>query len=442
VGVIIGIVVTIFLKILLLAENTREVLPFNYYYLLPVALFLTVYLVKTFAPKAEGHGTEKVIEAIHKNHGKIDIVVIPIKLFVTVLTIFAGGSVGKEGPGAQIGAGVSSSISSLLKFSKEDRKKLVICGISAGFATVFGTPIAGAIFGVEVLIIGVIMYDVLLPSFIAAFAAFTTAQFLGIEYTYYDVHFYQDISLDMVLIFEVIVAGLFFGFVSDIIVTATSKTSKLIKKIPLHPLAIAFFGGIVLIVLTWIFGQEYLGLGMDTIKDVLGPFSNVSEVPWYAFLAKTLFTSLTLGVGGSGGIITPLFYVGATSGHLFGQLMGGEHIAMFAALGFVSVLAGATNAPIAATIMAVELFGLDIAHYAALSAVISFLITGHRSVFSSQILAIKKSEMLNIKVGEEIDKTDVVLDDREIGQIRDISERLRLRKEKLKERTRFKIKKD
>lgn len=441
-GVIIGIVVTIFLKILLLAENTREVLPFNYYYLLPVALFLTVYLVKTFAPKAEGHGTEKVIEAIHKNHGKIDIVVIPIKLFVTVLTIFAGGSVGKEGPGAQIGAGVSSSISSLLKFSKEDRKKLVICGISAGFATVFGTPIAGAIFGVEVLIIGVIMYDVLLPSFIAAFAAFTTAQFLGIEYTYYDVHFYQDISLDMVLIFEVIIAGLFFGFVSDIIVTATSKTSKLIKKIPLHPLAIAFFGGIVLIVLTWIFGQEYLGLGMDTIKDVLGPFSNVSEVPWYAFLAKTLFTSLTLGVGGSGGIITPLFYVGATSGHLFGQLMGGEHIAMFAALGFVSVLAGATNAPIAATIMAVELFGLDIAHYAALSAVISFLITGHRSVFSSQILAIKKSEMLNIKVGEEIDKTDVVLDDREIGQIRDISERLRLRKEKLKERTRFKIKKD
>ena len=94
------------------------------------------------------------------------------------MTIFAGGSVGKEGPGAQIGAGVSSLISTKLNFSKEDRKKLVICGISAGFATVFGTPIAGAIFGVEVLIIGVILYDVLLPSFIAGFAAFTTAQLL------------------------------------------------------------------------------------------------------------------------------------------------------------------------------------------------------------------------------------------------------------------------
>ncbi len=430
-----------FLKILQLAEESRSDLPFSYYYLLPVALFLTVYLVRTFAPKAEGHGTEKVIEAVHKNHGKIDVAVIPIKLFVTVLTIFAGGSVGKEGPGAQIGAGVSSLISSLLKFSKEDRKKLVICGISAGFATVFGTPIAGAIFGVEVLIIGVIMYDVLLPSFIAAFAAFTTAQFLGIEYTYYDVHFYQDISLDMVLIFEVIVAGLFFGFVSDIMVTSTSRVARLIKKIPLHPFIVSFLGGIVLIILARIFGEEYLGLGMDTIKDVLGAFSNVSEVPWYAFLAKTLFTSITLGVGGSGGIITPLFYVGATSGHLFGQLMGGEHIAMFAALGFISVLAGATNAPIAATIMAVELFGLDIAHYAALSAVISFLITGHRSVFSSQILAMKKSEMLNVKVGDQIDETDVLLDDREIGQIRDMGERLRLRKEKLKEQTRFKSKK-
>jgi H+/Cl- antiporter ClcA len=245
----------------------------------------------------------------------------------------------------------------------------------------------------------------------------------------------------MVLIFQVVIAGLFFGFVSDIIVTATSKMSKFIKTIPLHPFMIAFLGGVVLVILTWIFGEEYLGLGMYTIKDVLGPFSNVSEVPWYAFLAKTLFTSITLGVGGSGGIITPLFYVGATSGHLFGHLAGGEHIAMFAALGFVSVLAGATNAPIAATIMAVELFGLDIAHYAALSAVISFLITGHRSIFSSQILAMKKSAMLNIKVGEQIDETDVLLDDREIGQIRDMKERLRLRKERLKEKTRFKTKK-
>ncbi|RUM45413.1 MAG: voltage-gated chloride channel [Hydrogenimonas sp.] len=435
VGILIGAIVTLFLKILHIAESSRADLPFNYYYLLPLALFMTVWIVRTFAPHAEGHGTEKVIEAIHKRNGQIDIAVIPVKLFATVLTIFSGGSVGKEGPSAQIGAGAASWLSDILKFSTEDRKKLVICGISAGFAAVFGTPIAGAIFGVEVLIIGVILYDVLLPSFIAGFAAFTTAQFLGVEYTYFDIHFYQSISLDLPLILQVVIAGLFFGFISDIVVTSISLISKVIKKIPLHPYIIAFLGGMLLVILTLIFGEIYLGLGLETIKDTLShdPYFS-KDIPWYAFLLKILFTSITLGAGGSGGIITPIFYIGATSGHLFGELIGNAHIELFAALGFVSVLAGATNTPIAATIMAVELFGLEIAHYAALSAVISFLITGHRSLFPSQILAMKKSEMLEVKVGEEVEKTEVDLEDIEIDKIKDIRERIKKRKEQLKEK--------
>ncbi|WP_286336921.1 chloride channel protein [Hydrogenimonas cancrithermarum] len=440
VGIMIGTIVTLFLKILQIAETSRSEIPFHYYYILPFALFLTVWAVRTFSPSAEGHGTEKVIEAVHKNHGKINIAVIPVKLFATVMTIFAGGSVGKEGPGAQIGAGAASWLSDILKFTPEDRKKLVICGISAGFASVFGTPIAGAIFGVEVLIIGVILYDVLLPSFIAGFAAFTTAQFLGIEYTYFDIRFYQNVSLDIPLILQVVLAGLFFGFVSDIVVTSVSFSAKMIKKIPYHPYVIAFFGGLLLVALAYLFGDRYLGLGLETIKDTLNPDPYFSrDLPWYAFLLKTLFTSITLGVGGSGGIITPIFYIGATSGHMFGQLIGGEHIALFAALGFVSVLAGATNAPIAATIMAVELFGLEIAHYAALSAVISFLITGHRSVFPSQILAMKKSEMLEVKVGEVIEHAVVDLEEKEVGRIRDIRERLRVRRERLKEQKKRKI---
>ncbi|WP_457598196.1 chloride channel protein [Hydrogenimonas sp.] len=435
VGVMIGAIVTLFLKILQVAEGGRAELPFPYFYLLPLALFLTVWIVRTFAPSAEGHGTEKVIEAVHKRHGKINIAVIPVKLFATVLTIFSGGSVGKEGPGAQIGAGAASWLSDMLKFSKEDRKKLVICGISAGFASVFGTPIAGAIFGVEVLIIGVILYDVLLPSFIAGFAAFTTAQFLGIEYTYFDIRFYQNVTLDLPLILLVVAAGLFFGFVSDLVVTSVALVHRMIRKIPLHPYLVAFAGGVLLVAMALLFGERYLGLGLETIKDTLNPDPSFSrDLPWYAFLLKTAFTSLTLGVGGSGGIITPIFYIGATSGHLFGQLVGGEHIALFAALGFVSVLAGSTNTPIAATIMAVELFGLEIAHYAALSAVISFLITGHRSVFASQILAMKKSEMLEVKVGEVIEHAEVDLEESEIGRIRNVRERIRRRREKLKEK--------
>jgi H+/Cl- antiporter ClcA len=435
VGIMIGAIMTLFLKILQIAENTQGSIPFSYYYLLPFALLLTVWAVRTFAPNAEGHGTEKVIEAVHKKYGKSDISVIPVKLFATILTIFAGGSVGKEGPGAQIGAGASSWLSDILKFNNRDRKKLVICGISAGFAAVFGTPIAGAIFGVEVLVIGVIMYDVLLPSFIAGFAAFTTAQFLGIDYTYYDLRFYQSVTLDLPLIAQVAGAGLFFGFVSVIIIIAVSWIGKSIKKIPYHPYFKAFMGGVIIVILALIFGEQYLGLGLNTIKDTLNPDSSFSEdIPWYAFLLKTLFTSLTLGAGGSGGIITPLFYIGATSGHAFGVLFSPEHIALFAALGFVSVLAAATNAPIAATIMTVELFGIEIAHYAALSAVISFLISGHRSVFPSQILAMRKSEMLAVKMGEEVENTQVNLGDKETTKIIKLRKKLQARRKKLNAR--------
>jgi len=199
IGIVIGIIVTLFLNLLHYAEIHRSSLPFSFYYLLPFGLMLSVWLTRTFAPDAKGHGTEKVIEAVHKKSGYIDIKVIPIKLLATIVTLFSGGSAGKEGPGAQIGAGTASAISDILHFSKRDRKKLVVCGISAGFATVFGTPIAGAIFGVEVLIVGTLMYDLLLPSIVAGFTAFFTAQYFGITYTYYDISYFQHFFIDFYL---------------------------------------------------------------------------------------------------------------------------------------------------------------------------------------------------------------------------------------------------
>ena len=402
-------------------------MPFAHYLLLPIALVLTVWVIKTFAPSAQGHGTEKVISAIHKDNGKINIFVIPVKLLSTVMTIATGGSVGKEGPGAQIGAGVASLISTTLKFNKQDSKKLAICGISAGFATVFGTPIAGAIFGVEVLIIGLIMYDVLLPSFIAGFAAFTTAQFLGIEYTYYNLHFFQDVTLDISLILKVVFAGLFFGIVSNMVIVSIYSMEDFIKKIKKGIYIKAFGGGVVIIILTLIFGEQYIGLGIDTIANTFST-QTTQNLHWYDFILKTLFTSLTLGSGGSGGIITPIFYIGATSGHTFGSLFAPEQITLFAALGFISVSSATTNTPIASTIMAVELFGIDIAHYAALSAVISFLISGHRSIFSSQILAMKKSEMLSVKIGEEVENINISLQEYEKDKIKRFKQKIKSKK--------------
>lgn len=438
IGIVIGASVTFFLEMLRFSEEAQYMLPFKYYYLLPLALPLTVWLVKKYAPDAEGHGTEKVIEAVHKKSGKIEIAVIPVKLIATVLTVFSGGSVGKEGPAAQIGGGMASFISEIFHFSKADRKKLVVCGIGAGFATVFGTPIAGAIFGLEVLVIGLIRYDVLLPSFIAGFSAFSTAQFFGINYTYFDVSFHQSVSLDIVLIMQVILAGLFFGFISDITITTLRGSSRLIKNIPFNSYVKAFAGGIILVGLSLIVGDQYFGLGLGTIDNILQHDTSLHEdIPWYGFFLKTIFTSITLGVGGSGGIVTPIFYIGATSGHMFGTFMG-DHISFFAALGFVSILAGTTNSPIAATIMAMELFGLEVAHYAAISVVISFLITGHRSVFSSQILAMKKSDILKIDLGEEIAHTKVDIGDKEMRKIENIRERIQIKRRKRQENSKSK----
>lgn len=427
-GVIIGSLMSLFLWILEYSVNSRGLLPFHYYFILPLALPLTVFVIRTFAPNAQGHGTEKVIEAVHKRSGKIKVAVMPIKLLATVFTIFAGGSVGKEGPGAQIGAGASSVIASLLKFSNADRKKLVICGISAGFASVFGTPIAGAIFGIEVLTIGVIMYDVLLPSFIAGFAAFTTAQFFGTDYTYFDIHFYKPMNLDLTLIGEVLIAGIFFGFVADFFITVLTEIERIIEKIKYNVYLKSFVAGIIMVIATLIVGDKYLGLGLDVIGNALDPEGFLSQnIHWYDFILKTIFTSISLGAGGSGGIVTPIFYIGATSGVAFGHIMHNE-VALFGALGFVSVLAGATNAPIASIIMAVELFGIEIAHYAAISAVVAFLVSGHRSVFPSQKIAMSKSGNIEVEMGDDIEHSNISIHTEDIQKFRHIGAQLKYKR--------------
>jgi H+/Cl- antiporter ClcA len=266
---------------------------------------------------------------------------------------------------------------------------------------------------------------VLLPSFIAGFSAFTTAQYLGIEYTYYNINFTEPTSLDISLILTVVVAGVFFGLVSDMTITILKKVTEILKKIKLNVYIKAFGAGVLLIILSYFVGDRYFGLGLGTIESVLqNDISATNDLPWYAFILKTIFTAITLAGGGSGGIVTPIFYIGSTSGQLFGTLMG-DNVVFYAALGFVSVLAGTTNAPIAATIISMELFGLEVAHYAAISIVISFLITGHRSVFSSQILAMKKSDLLRIDMGEDIAQTRVNMGHSQLDKINSIKNKIR-----------------
>ncbi len=396
IGMAVGLSTTVFLKIL--NWTTFLTHQYSYYYLfLPVAFFLSALCVQYLAPDAEGHGTEKVIEAIHRYSGKIKAVVIPVKLVASVITIAFGGSAGKEGPCAQIGGGVSSVFCDIFRFDDIDRKKLVICGISAGFASVFGTPVAGAIFGVEVLFIGSILYDVLLPSFIAGIVSYHISSALRITYFYHPLKFVPVFS--EYLLIKVIIGGIFWGLVSFLLIETMRFFQNQSSKIELWKPLKGLIGSLLLVVLTFIFSTQFLGLGLETIQSTL----EGTKVIWYAFILKIIYTAITLNFGGSGGVITPIFFIGATSGSRFADLFGLDK-ATFSAIGLVSVLAGATNTPIASSIMAIELFGAGIAPYAALSCIISFLITGHRSIYPSQILVIKKSPSIQIEIGKEIEE--------------------------------------
>jgi len=393
-GILVGISTTFFLKLLSYAILHVRSVPF-FYLMLPLILVFTVFLTK-MAPDSEGHGTEKVIAAIHKNSGRIKILVVPIKLLTTIVTLAFGGSVGKEGPCAQIGAGLSSGFSDLFRFDDHDRKKLVICGISAGFASVFGTPIAGAIFGVEVLFVGTILYDVLLPSFIAGITAYQVSAAFGINY------FYNSISIIPVFteiyFLKVVLAGVFFGLCAIYLIDVMKVGELVNKRLKWNPYVKAFLGGVLLILLVLIFSEEFLGLGLQTMESCL----KGTHVVWYAFLLKVIFTSITLNSGGSGGILTPVFFVGATSGALFAQVFGLD-IAVFSSIGMVSLLAACANTPIAASILSVEMFGPKIAPYATVACVISFMITGHKSIYPSQVLAMNKTREAEVEIGKELE---------------------------------------
>ncbi|MDD5090151.1 MAG: chloride channel protein [Candidatus Wallbacteria bacterium] len=393
-GAAVGVATAVFLHLLSMAVNATGRYPYAFLFL-PAAFFLSSLLIRYLAPDAEGHGTEKVIEAVHKSNGNIPLAVVPVKLLATIITLAFGGSAGKEGPCAQIGAGICSWMSRIMKFNEDDRKKLVICGISAGFAAVFGTPIAGAIFGVEVLFVGSILYDVLLPSFIAGITSYQIASWMGIPYLRIPMVIMPDVNQLMML--KIIASVFAFGILSRLLILGLKIGHRCSSAIRIWKPGKALIGGFTMVLLALLFGRTWLGLGIESIDSALGG----AIASWYTPLLKILFTSVTLSLGGSGGIVTPIFFIGATGGSALAALLRFDPVAL-SAVGFVSLLAGAANTPIAASIMAVELFGPSIGPYAAVACVVSFIVSGHRSVYPSQILAVKKSPSLATEIGRDM----------------------------------------
>jgi chloride channel protein, CIC family len=370
---------------------------------LPIALPLCVWIIRTFASEARGHGTEAVIAAVHQKSGRVDWLVAPVKLAATVVTLAVGGSVGKEGPAAQIGAALTSLFADILRLRDDDRRRLVICGISAGFAAVFGTPVSGALFGIEVLYLGRIDYTVIFPALVAGIvghlACGVRPPFPAFQQAFADTSQVKTILITLA-------AGALFGLIALLLIESLRFFERALRPLEHRPYLLAASGGVTLAILYGIAGDVYAGLGTETIDGVL---AGTASVPAAAFLVKILATSITLETGGSGGIITPIFFVGVTSGAALAPVFGVAPT-FLAAVGVAAVLAAAANTPIAAAVMAMELLPAPEGVYAALAASTAFLMVGHRSVYASQKLGLSKSAGLDIQLDVpvgEISRTSV-----------------------------------
>lgn len=378
IGVIVGGLDAVFLKTLDYSIALRNKVP--YFYLgLPLALYVVALLSRRTAPRHKDYSTDAVINKIN-SYRPISFISITKGFVLSIVTMVTGGSVGKEAPCADVGAGISSLLSRWFHMNLEDQRKMMICGVSAGFAGVFGVPISGALFGLEVLWVGHIFYEVMFPALIAGITAFQVTSYLGVNYIYHPLHFVPVFSEQFFL--KMIIAGMFFGLISVLFIEI-SKFARVVFRYVAQRTNLfmtCVLGGVVLIAIGYFTSPLYLGLGMTGIDEALSGSGLESH---FGFLYKILTTSITFAAGGIGGVVTPIFFVGAQAGAMLSDFLNVDP-ATLAALGLVSVLAGSTNTPLAASIMAIELFGADIAPYAAVSCVISFLITGQQSMYPSQ----------------------------------------------------------
>ena len=396
VGLLVGLSSTLFLFVL--QSSITLTLSFPYVFLLlPVSLAISGVMTARLAPRARGYGTEQVIRAIHQEGGKIHPRMIPVKFIATIITIATGGSAGNVGPCAQIGGGLCSAFGKLIRLEEIDRIRLVVCGISAGFAAVFGTPVAGALFAIEVLWIGRLSYGALFPSLVAAFIGYQVTAYFEVAHVWPIAPSVPPLSVPFLL--SVGLAGVTFGVASFIFVEILGLGKRLSLLTKTSPMLTGVIGGLGLIAVTLLFSDDYLGLGWTTVSQAL----KGADLPWYAFAVKAVTTSVTLNFGGSGGILLPLCFYGAALGSTLAHGLGVDP-ATFAALGLVSVLAGATNTPIAALVLAMELFGPAIAPYAATSCAMSYLLTGHRSVIPTQLLHESKSASFSLSSQREIER--------------------------------------
>lgn len=357
-------------------------------YLLPIAGVIIAVLYQRFGHAATA-GNNLIIDAIHQPQTTtVPLRMLPLILVTTLLTHLFGGSAGREGTAVQMGGSIAGTLARWMRLDPHDTSVLLLMGISAGFGGVFGTPVAGAIFALEVFVRGQIRYKSLVMTLVAAVVGDQTVRMIGVPHTHYQVAFVP--LLTPWLIGELIVAGVIFAVGSLAFVMLLHGVDTYSKKVIPHALIRVFTGGVLVVGVTLLLGtRAYNGLSLPLLADAFA-----GGVPTWAFAAKVVLTALTLGFGFKGGEVTPLFVIGATLGSSVGVLMGIEPTFM-AALGFVAVFAAATNTPLACIIMGVELFGGALLLPLTIVTVVAYASSGPHGIYSAQRMGERQPRRLH-----------------------------------------------
>lgn len=376
VGVLAGTASALFLTLLTNATNAFASQP-ALIVLLPLAGLLIGWVYWRFGGTAS-QGNNLVIEEIHIARQRVPARMAPLVLIGTVATHLFGGSAGREGTAIQMSASLSDTLRRVLRLDSNDRRLVLMAAISGGFGSVFGTPAAGFVFGMEVQTAGRMRYEGALPCLIASIVGDLVTRAWGVGHAHYPR--LAPVEIDPLLLMRVVLASVVFGLASAAFIELTHRVKHLfqqrIKWPPLRP----FFGGLAIIALTLLVGtNDYNGLSLPLIERSL----RGETVLFTAFLLKIVFTAVTLGSGFLGGEVTPLFVIGATCGAALAPVLGVDP-GLLSSIGFVAVFAGATNTPIACAIMAVELFGGGGEIYVLVGCVVAYQISGQRSIYATQ----------------------------------------------------------
>lgn len=392
VALVAGSLVALFLWLLDLVTHFRWEHPWLLYFL-PLSGIVIYFLYILWGKNAEA-GNNLIMDEIHEPGGGVPARMAPLVFITTLITHLFGGSAGREGTAVQIGGSMANLLGKWFRLQKEDMKIMLMMGIAAGFGAVFGTPLTGAIFALEVLAIGRIKYNALLPCLMASVFAHVVCSLWGIQHTHYVIH--PLLQVDYLLLIKVILAGVAFGFAGYLFATASHQIKRLAnQQITTQKWLIPVIGGCIVILLTFVAGTEdYLGLGVTSSTpngiSIVNAF-HVNGVNSWSWLWKLVFTAVTLGFGFKGGEVTPLFFIGAALGNTIAMLTGAP-VDLFAGMGFIAVFAAATNTPIACTIMGAELFGTDYILYFAVACFTAYYFSGHSGIYSAQRVAVSKRD--------------------------------------------------